>query len=164
LRNLVEELRALWAGNVEHVPDRAIVETGVLAVNSFRPNKIDASDAAKLLAAGYALLAVVRDNIDGEVPDAVLVAVANVVSGTYGLGERRGEGEAFKEAGKFARASKYLDVLTRETLPKKQRRKKLETHAGEVRRVKSPAKKKEVKPVWGDRSAGKRPASVDTKT
>lgn len=117
--NLAEELMRVWMENHGLERGSPIVQAGADIANSFQPEGLDASDRVKILTTGFAILGVISKEIEGPLPKPVMEAVAHALTGAFGLGVRRGYGEALttvaKEAGKLSK--EFLSHKTGETLP-----------------------------------------------
>lgn len=110
----------------------AVVKNGVDHVNVFKRTRNDASDIIKLVDIGLAVLAALQYESKEPPSPAAFDAVAFSLIGAYGLGHRRGQGEAYKRMGKHKRAALFIEPFTRETLPSKKKLIALAKHAAEV--------------------------------
>lgn len=86
-----EELRRLWSQFHSSEDRAAIVTVGMNAVNLFRPPHINSNDYATILSIGIAMLASLKHDITGRIPDRTFEDIANCLVSTYGIGLRRGK-------------------------------------------------------------------------
>jgi hypothetical protein len=118
--NTAALLRAFWKER-HGEEEGASMLAGVHTVNLFRPKTAHSTDLAKFVTVGYSVLWVLQKAIEGPIPDNVIEAVAQSLTGMYGLGKRRGKGTVYFKAGKVRQMRRYIDPITHETLPSKQR-------------------------------------------
>lgn len=109
--NLLEQFMLLWNSNKQ---DSTIVFAGTKLVNGFKPNTIDTSDEAKILTIAFAVVSAMQNEIDGDLPQACMEAVLQGLTGVYGIGIRRGAGDALHLFGNKAIKASH-NFVTRET-------------------------------------------------